>query len=133
MNFFLFLNAIFITIPTFSDTISGKVKDNLGNTIQFATVVLYKLPDSTQIEAILTDEKGEYKFLNIKSGTYYVFASQIGYKKQSSEPIEVIKDQKISVLDLIFEEELNEIGEVKIVSKKPFVEILPDKIGRAHV
>lgn len=50
----------------------GNIKDTENKPLKFASVVLFKSTDSTQIADTITDVKGFYSFENIKKGNYYI-------------------------------------------------------------
>lgn len=58
---------------------SGKVVDESGNPIFFATVGLYQTQDTILAKAISTDDQGKYLIENVKSGEYFLEISMLGY------------------------------------------------------
>ena len=120
--FIFFLNSAFA-----ADTISGKVTDESGRPLEYATVALFKLPDSTQANASLTDDKGFFMFENIKHGEYYVMVSQIGFLKSYSSKLILSKNDSETNINIVAKEAVTALEEIKIVSQKPFVETQPDK------
>ena len=45
--------------------------------VEFANVVLYSLPDSTQVTGTVTDKGGAFRLDGVKPGRYYVELSYI--------------------------------------------------------
>lgn len=112
----------------FANDVKGTLKDQNGKALEFASVVLYKLPDSVQVAASLSDEKGFFEFTNIKNGNYYLFATQIGYQKTFSPAFKISSADILPPFDLTVNEVISQIGEVQVVAKKPFVDVQPDKM-----
>ncbi|MBM3313391.1 TonB-dependent receptor, partial [candidate division WOR-3 bacterium] len=68
----------------------GKVFDSgLETPIEYANVVLYALPESTQVDGTVTDATGAFRLDGVKPGRYYVELSFIGYRDRSMKEIEV--------------------------------------------
>ncbi len=60
--------------------VSGQVKEN-GGPVEFATVSIFRLPDSTHIfQSATTDSSGNYFFTDIPSGNYTLTIRLIGYQ-----------------------------------------------------
>jgi outer membrane receptor protein involved in Fe transport len=61
--------------------ITGKVLDQTNQTpIEFATVVIIKRSDSTQVTGTTTDTKGQFVIGGVPEGTYFARISYVGYK-----------------------------------------------------
>ena len=80
---FTLLGILMITLSSFATagkyTIKGRVIDfDSKKPVEFASVVLISLPDSTIKSSALTDSKGDYSFKNIAEGTYVVKAQIVG-------------------------------------------------------
>src|ERR1700751_303035 len=89
--FILLSIAIFFLLRSNGQTgkIIGIVKDASSKAIHSATVSLYKIKDSSLVKLVATNKNGEYEFLNITSGKYYVTASNLGYNNTSSAGFEI--------------------------------------------
>lgn len=63
-------------------SISGKLLDNESKSpIEYASVVLFSLPDTVLITGVITDSSGEFFLTKIsQSGSYLVKASFVGYQ-----------------------------------------------------
>lgn len=104
MRYFLFFITVLIVNSFFAQTkISGVVVDSASNKpIEFATVRLFSVLDSTVKAGVYTDEKGWFMLENISKGDYFLKISFTGYKTKSVSPIQVIGQP------------LNVIGEIAI-------------------
>ena len=62
------------TVGQINNTVSGVIKDNLGNLVKNALVALYEIVDGKEIlvATTYTNSIGKYMFGNIKDGEYLV-------------------------------------------------------------
>lgn len=51
--------------------------------VEYGSVVLNKLPDSTFVSGVITYDKGQYTFENVKPGKYQVLSSYLGYNENT--------------------------------------------------
>src|SRR5436853_2713520 len=108
--------------------ITGTVKDGSATNIHSATVSLFKLRDSSAVKFVATNKDGQYEFLNIADGKYFVSVSSVGYTKVTSASFEVSpSNASVSVPALILSEQAKDLGGVTVLSKKPFIETKIDK------
>jgi len=108
--------------------IAGSVKDASMKGIHSATVSLYKIKDSSVAKFVATGKDGQYEFLGIADGKYFVSVSSVGYAKVTSAPFEVsLSNPTINVPVLIISEQAKDLGGVTVTAKKPFIEARPDK------
>lgn len=85
-----------------AQTIKGKVcNDSDKSPVQFASVALLQLPDSSMITGVISLTDGGYNLENIKPGNYFVKASFVGYRP-SGKPVSVAEGQSEIMLDTIF-------------------------------
>ena len=111
-----------------SGKITGSVKDASMKGIHSATVSLFKLKDSSVAKFVATGKEGQYEFLDIADGKYFVSVSSVGYAKVASAPFEVSSSSlTINVPVLIISEQAKDLGGVTVTAKKPFIEARPDK------
>ena len=81
MKFILALTLWICCISTIhAQTIKGTVKDIVNDPVSYATVVLYSLPDTTQISYSITDLEGRFELKSSKSKELLLQVSFIGYK-----------------------------------------------------
>jgi iron complex outermembrane receptor protein len=109
--------------------ISGIIKDELGNTIQSATVSLLRAKDSSLAKVAVTAQDGLYEFVNIKPGKYFTSVSLVGFVKHSSEIFDA-GSTDITLPAIALRAATKEINEVVVQSRKPFIE---SKIDRTVV
>ena len=93
---------LIISVPAQAQNIRGKVcleKDK--SPVQFASVGLIQLPDSTMITGVITLTDGGYLFEKVKPGNYFIKVSYVGYKANGKEVIVEEGSVEIAV-DTIF-------------------------------
>ena len=130
MKFFfltLFLFVQFFALYS-QATISGKVKDETGQFLAFASISLVTSQDTTMIEGNLTGLNGEYAFENVKPGSYRILASYIGYENVFSDIFELKEENKKASVDINFLNKGLVLDEAVIVSKRPFLEQKSDRL-----
>jgi iron complex outermembrane recepter protein len=108
--------------------ITGSVKDASAKGIHSATVSLLNLKDSSVAKFVASGKDGQYEFLGVVDGKYFVSVSNVGYAKVASEPFEVSSSNStINVPALVISEQAKDMGGVTVTAKKPFIEARPDK------
>ena len=108
--------------------ITGSVKDASMKSIHSATVSLLKSRDSSVAKFVATGKDGQYEFLDIADGKYFVSVSNVGYAKVVSAPFEISSSSAtINVPVLVISEQAKDLGGVTVTAKKPFIEARPDK------
>jgi iron complex outermembrane receptor protein len=65
--------------------VSGLLQDAQGKALDYATVTLLKQKDSTAVAGTLTTETGAYVFGNVKTGSYYIKVTNVGYETTFSQ------------------------------------------------
>ena len=93
-----------------------------------ATVVLLKAADSSVVRSGLAGAAGNFEFANIAPGAYLLLATSIGCNKVYSNPYKVLEGQTISVENIVLKRISNQLQEVKVVAKRPYIEVKPGKI-----
>ncbi len=108
--------------------ITGIVKDGSSKTIHSATVSLFKVKDSSLVKFAPTNKNGEYEFLDIADGKYFISASNVGYSKIASAAFEISSaNSSVNLPALIMSEQAKDLDGVTVTAKKPFIETKIDK------
>jgi len=109
--------------------LSGKLVNDQGAAIDYATVSLLNASDSTIVKGTLTDEAGNYSLENIKPGNYIIKATNIGYAKTVTAPfaIEPGKDQHV-VPDIKMSAAAKALSAITITATKPLIEQKTDRM-----
>ena len=114
---FLFL----LSLSCFGQThsISGRVTDNTGQPIPFADVaVTQQLADSTFFKVTQANDAGQYQITTIPRGNNLLKISAIGF---ADKALPVSVDDDLTMPDVILQEEVKELGEIVVTSKRPIV------------
>jgi len=129
-NILLFILSLLVFggIHAQQATIHGGLINDDTTPSEFANVLLYNAVDSTYQKGVITDFDGKFQFENIKIGSYFLTASQVGSATLHSALIDVTSsNQQVLVPVLIFESGL-ELEEVTVTAKKPLIELEAGKI-----
>jgi len=79
-------------------SVCGKLNNSEGKPVEFATVALFSSPDSTLIQAGLSDADGGFIFTNVKGGSYFMTSTFVGFQKFSSQILKI--NAGLSKIDL---------------------------------
>ncbi|MEZ4648810.1 MAG: TonB-dependent receptor [Candidatus Eisenbacteria bacterium] len=99
-------------------TISGKVIDQNGKPVPYASVVLF----GTQWGGMSVDD-GSFTIINIPAGTYTMKALIIGYTEDQKDGITVIPNQTVTVNFSVSETTLGSLNEVEITAEKEKIDV----------
>ncbi|MDX9705686.1 MAG: carboxypeptidase regulatory-like domain-containing protein [Weeksellaceae bacterium] len=128
---FIFNHFINITYAGNFENKTGKITGyvfdaNSNKPIEYATVSVYKLPDTVLVSGCITDASGKFEIENLLYDNYFVSFQFLGYEKKIIENVTI--NSKIHELENIFLIELvNELETVTISSQKNLVEQKIDK------
>ena len=108
-------------INTTTSEIRAFVVDSLENdTIASATVSLYNKKDSSLVKTVLTDNKGEFVFKDIKPSLYYLRIQFLGYAQLTVHiPEELFSSEEINLGTLNMHYSAIELNEVVITAQIP--------------
>lgn len=108
-------------------SIQGVVNDEDGTPVEYATVSLFRMRDSSLTTGAITDATGSYKF-DAKAGRYYMKIEFISFTPKILTNIKVLPDQLIVDLKTTtIARSVSDLGEVEISAEKSQVEIGIDK------
>ncbi|MEO9894381.1 TonB-dependent receptor [Aurantibacter sp.] len=103
----------FIVLSTFSTyaQLKGKIIDEQGIPLEYATAALFNQNDNSLITGVITDLNGVFLIEDLKSGTYYLEASFIGYdvKKISDITYTTKTVKNLEPIQLTLGNQLNEV------------------------
>lgn len=125
----LFLLTISTAIGQPTGTIKGQILDHTGQGAAYATVRLQALADTTKtLLGTTCDERGQYVFERLPSGTYRIAATYMGHRSGTSRPVEVAGGAVTWADTIRLLEDRQMLTEVRVRAAKPFVEPLADRI-----
>lgn len=108
-------------------TIRGIVRSPEAEVLPFASAVLYSQADSSIAKTGFTNDKGEFIFTPLRAGSYFYTISFTQLKTYRSPIIQLEAGQTVSQPELTMAPLASDMDEVKIVARKPLIEVLPDK------
>src|SRR5687768_6925285 len=117
---------ILFPFAAISQTISGTIKDDTDKPLAGASVALKKVTDSTVVKLAVSSAAGNYQFLNIPNGKYFINTTFVGYSSSNSKSFEH-SGSVTTVPALILVKSNNDLKEVTVTATRPIVEVKADK------
>ncbi|TAE50212.1 MAG: TonB-dependent receptor [Bacteroidetes bacterium] len=132
MKFSTFLLLIVVIFGKFaslhaqSGQLKGRLTDEEGEALPFATVALLNAADSALVKAGYTLADGSFILAPLAAGEYRLRTSLAGYSVAFSDKITLSNDQ---ILDLgVLALKSSELAAVEIESRRALVEVTPEKV-----
>ncbi|HMT97659.1 MAG TPA: carboxypeptidase regulatory-like domain-containing protein, partial [Ferruginibacter sp.] len=94
--------------------ISGFIKKDAGDAASAATIALLKSSDSSIVKYASIKKDGQFEFLNIATGNYFIKASHIGYKT-IFVPLEVLSSD-VSLNPIVLVKDATSLAGVTVSS-----------------
>jgi outer membrane cobalamin receptor len=108
--------------------IIGRVFDaGQGAPVEYANVVLYSLPESTQVNGTITDKAGGFRLNAVKPGRYYLEVSFIGYRDRVVKEVDVAWGARVDIGRIELEQAPVAVPGVEATADKPAVSYQVDK------
>lgn len=107
--------------------ISGTVVRTDKKPVEFATITLLRVKDSSLVKGAIASVEGKYEFEGIPGGRYLVAAVNMGMKKTFSVPF-TVNGAPVKVPALVLSEDTRNLKEVNVTAKRPFIEQKADKM-----
>jgi outer membrane receptor protein involved in Fe transport len=97
--YFVLIGMTLFSLRLFSQSsVSGAVVDKVSQKpIEFASVELFRLPDTILVKGTVTDKKGRYTITEIAQGNYFIRSSFIGYGNIQSTHFLLSENSKYEV------------------------------------
>jgi hypothetical protein len=108
------------------DLISGKIY-GAGKPTEAALVSLLNAKDSSLVKTAVSDKNGNFGFNPSKNGAYLLSANLVGYTKTYSS-VFTFNGSPLTPYDLNLAPSTKQLNEVTVTSKKPLIEVQPDKM-----
>lgn len=109
-------------------TASGNLKNDQGEIVEFANIVLYEVTGDKLIKGVVTDADGNFKIEKIKSGNFYLKAMMLGYTDFQSEAFTLDENKTSHTLNMVLESEAQTLDAVEVVAKVPLLEQRADRL-----
>lgn len=115
--------------PNVQGTISGNIIDaDTKKPVEFGTVSLHKMKDSSLVTGTITDMDGNFKISSIPMGNYFLRASFIGYDKTEIRALKINPEKYTHTLPtIVLKMASGNLTEIKIEAEKGLVENQIDK------
>jgi outer membrane receptor protein involved in Fe transport len=115
--------------PSTVGKISGALLDSLTQTpLEFATVVLTDIKGK-ELDGVITDEKGAFRFQEVKTGAYQLQVSYIGYSSKTITPVTTtLEKPDLEIGKIFLLGEGIRLDEVEVVGQAAVVENKIDKL-----
>jgi outer membrane receptor protein involved in Fe transport len=124
-----FLFSLLFALPMYSQTtVQGKILDDKQQPIEFASVALVAAKDSQLIKGALTDAKGMYQLLSIKTGNYRIIASTVGFERVVTPVFDLKNDSKTATVDVTMLPATALLKDAVIVAQRPLFEQKADRL-----
>ena len=125
--YFLLLNFLIVSFVQAQVKVSGKVHTTNNIPLPLATAYLMKANSAIVLKAVVTNEAGEYQFLDVGPGSYLVEAKMVGYTSNRSGTFDINKsDHSLTVIHL--DADNRKLQEVTVEGRRPMVESKPGKL-----
>ncbi|MEO8769768.1 MAG: TonB-dependent receptor [Ferruginibacter sp.] len=109
--------------------ISLTVFDDKKNKVENASALLLQAKDSAVYKTSLSGKDGVVEFDHLLAGNYLIRISSTGYEENYSAAVNISEQQPtIKVTDISLIPRNTSLKEVTVVSKKPFIQKLSDRI-----
>ncbi|AOM76246.1 outer membrane beta-barrel family protein [Pedobacter steynii] len=128
-KFIFSLLLLLIQTSAFCQTtkLSGNILNATdGKAIEFASVALIQLPDSTRAGLGLSNDKGVFSFENIKPGSYQIKVIAIGYERAQSKAFNLGTTAMV-IPALRLNPTVTSLKEVDIRAKTPLIQQQADR------
>ncbi|WP_422106492.1 TonB-dependent receptor domain-containing protein [Winogradskyella sp.] len=117
------LLILFTLFNPLAAQISGSITDEGGLPIAYANVMLHDSSNDTIRSRAITDESGNFKLEFSELGSYILKVNLLSYKPWASQPFLIASSSFSKVFpSIILEEEVTQLDDVVITSKKRLVE-----------
>ena len=127
-TFFLWISFSTVIFAQSGGTIiSGTVTDKLTKLpIEFATVQLLKVTDSSIAKSTVSGKKGKFTIENIDAGNYMLQCTFIGYSN-TNRSVNIINQQKINLGNIEITSSAANMNEVVVIAKKSLLNTSIDR------
>lgn len=109
-------------------SVKGTVLDENSVALPFSNILLLNISDSSLVKATASDIDGAFSMEDLKLGSYFVKISMVGYQDINSPKFQLSQAQPdFQFQPLKMQLNTNELAEVTVTAKKPFIEQQVDR------
>ena len=121
--------VVAFSISSFAQsTIEGRISNKKSEPLAFANVLLLNAPDSAFSQGVVTNDAGRYILPNVKTGSYFLVITSIGYQKGYGNIFSVSNEPAFYNQDLTLEDHSVELNEVLVEAERPMFEQKLDRL-----
>lgn len=129
----IFITLVLVCLTTVAIAQRGQVNVTIITSsktpAENATAELLKAGDSSLVKTAIADKEGKVLFENIAFGVYIIKASAVNMKAQYSGAVEISAAlAQVAIPAIILQPSAKEMQGVTVVSRKPFIQKLQDRI-----
>ena len=129
MKIIYFVFLLCCTFPLSAQyMVSGNLKNDQGEIVEFANMVLYEVAGDKLVKGVTTDVSGIFKIEKIKSGDFYLKAMMLGYADYQTEPFILDEKTPNQIFEVIIKWEAQMLESVEVVAKVLLLEQRADRI-----
>ncbi|WP_234736310.1 outer membrane beta-barrel family protein [Tellurirhabdus bombi] len=111
--------------------ISGRLlvnQNGKNEPVEFASVGLFRLADSTSVTGALTDEKGAFQIASVPAGTFYLLVQSLGFEAKRIPRLAISADKPdVNLGNIILAETARQLKEVTVQGQKEAYEYSLDR------
>ncbi|HTF19309.1 MAG TPA: outer membrane beta-barrel family protein [Chryseolinea sp.] len=126
---------LILAVQVASAQVSGKVTDESGSPVPFATVVLLIAADSAMAGGAMTAADGSYRVEGVRAGTFVQRISSVGYKTWTSSVLTWTDDNgnvsaniNVNLGVQVLHPDTQQLGEVQVNAKRQLIENRTDGV-----
>lgn len=130
-HFILVILTVMMILPYVAlsqSTINGNVKDNKGEPLPYASVLLLNPTDSSLVKGEITDIDGLFAIKNVNDMEYIVSVTMVGYASHYSSPLNVSSENTTEIGTITLLDNTTDLGEVNVVAKRSLFEQKIDRM-----
>lgn len=119
MKKYLVLLMLAASVASQAQNITGKVFFEKDKTpVQFGSVALLQLPDSSMLTGVITLSDGGYLLEKVKPGDYYIRASFVGYRSAGKSVTVSAGNNETAVDTILLTEITTALSEVTVIGER---------------
>jgi len=107
--------------------VNGIVLDEQRKPIDYATVGLFKVADSSLVKTAMTTPEGKFSFPNISAGNYYIKINMMGYQVYKGKSF-TLAESTVTLPEILLIANSKTLNTVSITAVKPLLERKADKL-----
>lgn len=100
-------------------SLSGTVLSPNQQAIEFASISLYPITDSTDIIGVISDQNGAFELSNLKIGTYQLTIQMLGYEDWTQQ---YSISENLEIGQVVLQEEASLLSTVEVVAQQSLIE-----------